>query len=1175
MKIAVLTSGGDSAGMNAVVRAVVKAGILKGCETWIVREGYEGLVRGNADAEPTETPSLKPAVDVKVREPSFIQNLRFGDGELLRDGTGDHTGGRTLKGRYIIRVGWDDVRGWFAECECALSRPVQGGTLIGTARSAAFRTQEGRLKAAYNLIKEGIDALAVCGGDGSLTGADVFRAEWPQLLQTLHANGQITDEQLQKHGHLRIVGLVGSIDNDMSMTDLTIGAPTALHRICEAIDNIHSTANSHSRAFVLEVMGRHCGWLALLAGVSSGADFVFIPERPPQADPWEDMMCDAIKRHREIGKRKTIVIVAEGAHDSQLKPIQASYVKDVLADRLGLDTRVTTLGHIQRGGRPCAWDRILPTLQGLEAVDALLEATPDKPSYMIGMRENRVTRVPLMEAVAMTQSVTAAIKAKDFEKAMSLRDPEFQESLKGFFATSTLETEMLLPPAKRIRVAIMHMGAPAGGMNAATRAAVRYCLRQGHTPLAISNGFRGLLDDNIYELSWLGVDNWMVRGGSELGTNRQLPDVDLGAVAAKFQEYGIQALLVIGGFEAFNSLVILEEGRKYYPAFHIPMVHIPATISNNVPMTELSLGTDTSMNALVDACDAIKQSASASRNRVFVVETQGGMCGYIAVMGALAVGASIVYTPEAGIDLNMLRADVKFLKARYGLDVKGKSEGRIVIRSEKSSSIYTTDVITQVYKEEGGALFDARGASLGHTLQGGVPSPLDRAAAVRFSLKSMAFIEQQHEILMKQPAKTRTAAPDSAAVITIQSSSIQWVPVKEMVAHADMKLRRGKHTWWQDMKGLVETLVARTQPHLPSVSASTIPAVKFQEIIREGQSTIVARMKVPTPSGHAFILRRLDTGAISLTTMFRAAFPTASEESEREEAAWVKANYDLSGTNKAGKARFAGTWVGPGVAQEIADAYSLTPILEPLTSAEPDPNMEYRKSSRAQQQTPDKPASAVKQLPTPSPSMTTPNPPKRSRREASPAPRVGSTSPAKPPSTASALPIRRSARTASPAPTSLPKLIATPIKPVSPKITRSQKRRVEVATPAGSDETAVDDEIAEIQGPDMSADIAEQKEMIAAFKAQREAALNEHESEDVGMSTDGEQDKKRDREEEDAPLQFDFKEPGAETTLERQIATNRRIRFPEMTTQRKSLAWGVALFAAAAGAVTYLPNPWF
>jgi len=186
------------------------------------------------------------------------------------------------------------------------------------------------------------------------------------------------------------------------------------------------------------------------------------------------------------------------------------------------------------------------------------------------------------------------------------------------------------------------MGAPAGGMNAATRAAVRYCLGQGHTPVAIHNGFRGLLDDQVHDFTWLSVDNWMARGGSELGTNRKQPSIDIGGVASKFQQYNLQGLLMIGGFEAFTSLLELEQGRKHYPSFHIPMVHLPATISNNVPLTEYSLGSDTSLNALVHACDALKQSASASRNRVFVVDCQGGKCGYIATMGALAVSSIVV-----------------------------------------------------------------------------------------------------------------------------------------------------------------------------------------------------------------------------------------------------------------------------------------------------------------------------------------------------------------------------------------------------------------------------------------------------------------------------------------------------------------------------------------------------
>ncbi|KAH9178289.1 hypothetical protein EDB89DRAFT_2181077 [Lactarius sanguifluus] len=301
-------------------------------------------------------------------------------------------------------------------------------------------------------------------------------------------------------------------------------------------------------------------------------------------------------------------------------------------------------------------------------------------------------------------------------------------------------------------------------------------------------------------------------------------------------------------------------------------------------------------------------------------------------------------------------------------------------------------------------------------------------------------------------------------------------------------------------------------PHIKTFDSANVPTVKFQEIIREGQSTI--------PSGHAFILRRLDTGAISLTTMFRAAFPTASDESERVEANW---------------------------------------IISPLTDAKPDPNTEYRKSSRAQQQqqqTPDKGSPAPKQLPTPSPSMPAPNPPKR-RREASPAlsktPSIASTQ---------SWPVAPNAQSV-PAPPPTPK----PLSQIGANTPKSPK--VGGSLPAGSDETAVDDEVADVPEPDINEDIREQKEMIEAFKVQREAQLRAGD-EDTAMVEGPE--KKREREDENALLEFNFKEPESQ---ERQIATNRRIaRLPEMTPERKSFAWGVAVFAAAVGAMTYLPNPW-
>jgi 6-phosphofructokinase len=157
------------------------------------------------------------------------------------------------------------------------------------------------MTAVKNMIKNGIDALIVIGGDGSLTGADKLRSEWPGLVNDLKKAGEITEAESSVANHLTIVGLVGSIDNDMSLTDMTIGAVTSLHRICESLDSLTSTALSHQRAFVVEVMGRHCGWLALMAAISVGADWVFLPERPPPLDSkygedWETEMCEKLQK---------------------------------------------------------------------------------------------------------------------------------------------------------------------------------------------------------------------------------------------------------------------------------------------------------------------------------------------------------------------------------------------------------------------------------------------------------------------------------------------------------------------------------------------------------------------------------------------------------------------------------------------------------------------------------------------------------------------------------------------------------------------------------------------------------------------------------------------------------------------------------------------------------------
>lgn len=726
-RIAVMTSGGDSQGMCAAVRAVVRAGIYFGCEVFGCYEGYEGLVQG---------------------------------GTLLRP------------------LDWQDVRGWLS----------MGGTLIGTARCKEFRERSGRLHAAKNMVLRGIDALIVCGGDGSLTGADLFRSEWPSLLEELVSTNELTTDQIAPFKHLTIVGMVGSIDNDMAMTDNTIGAYSSLERICEMVDYIDTTAASHSRAFVVEVMGRHCGWLGVMAGVCCGADFVFVPEQPPSAKTWREDLKKVCLRHRGKGRRKTTVIVAEGALDDELNPITSEEVKDTLTE-IGLDTRVTTLGHVQRGGTAVAFDRQLATLQGVEAVKAVLDFTPETPSPMIGIQENRIVRIPLVDAVKQTKAVAAAIDAKDFERAYELRDPVFRETFEDFGSLSTYDDgSHELPEDQRLNVAIVHVGAPTATLNAATRAATLYLLSRGHTPYGVENGFSGLIHHGaIQKLSWIDVVDWHNAGGSFLGTNRSLPSQDIGTVAFYLQKFQIQGLLIIGGFEAYHSLYELKMARDQYPIFNMPMLCLPSTVSNNVPGTEYSLGCDTCLNTLVVYCDAVKQSASASRRRVFVVEVQGGNCGYVASCTGLVTGALAVYVPENTVTLRSVREDLQLLEQSFEDDRGDNLSGKMVVRNEKASQIYTTQLIADILREEADGKFETRTAIPGHVQQGKLPSSMDRCYAARFAIKACQFLEENNSKISRTldawenegygaDEQTGVSRPDAELKFVYQNGAKKEVP---------------------------------------------------------------------------------------------------------------------------------------------------------------------------------------------------------------------------------------------------------------------------------------------------------------------------------------------------------------------------------------------------------------
>ncbi|SIQ17261.1 6-phosphofructokinase [Chryseobacterium sp. RU37D] len=302
-KIAVLTSGGDSPGMNAALRAVVRTANYYNIECYGVREGYNGLIHGD-----------------------FLK-----------------MGPRSVKN--IIN---------------------QGGTILKSARSQEFRTKEGRQKAYENCQKLGIDGLVCIGGDGTFTGAKIFNEEFGT----------------------RVIGVPGTIDNDIFGTDNTIGYDTALNTAMDAIDKIRDTATSHNRVFFVEVMGRDAGFIALNSGLATGALDILIPEKK---DSMEDLFAN-FRKAEKTGKASSIVVVAEGEKLGNIYDL-AKETKDEFPD---YDIRVTILGHIQRGGSPSCADRVLASRLGYGAVIGLMNG---QTNVMAGMRSNDLVYTPIEEAI--------------------------------------------------------------------------------------------------------------------------------------------------------------------------------------------------------------------------------------------------------------------------------------------------------------------------------------------------------------------------------------------------------------------------------------------------------------------------------------------------------------------------------------------------------------------------------------------------------------------------------------------------------------------------------------------------------------------------------------------------------------------------------------------------------
>jgi 6-phosphofructokinase 1 len=303
-KIGVLTSGGDSPGMNAAIRSVVRTCAFHAIECVGIYRGYQGMIEG----------------DFKEMGPRSVNNI-----------------------------------------------VNKGGTILKSARSKEFMTPEGRKKAYDNLVKEGIDAFVVIGGDGSFTGALVFNREF----------------------NFPVIGIPGTIDNDIFGTSHTLGYDTALNTVVEVIDKIRDTASSHNRLFFVEVMGRDAGHIALNAGIGAGAEEILIPEE----DLGLERLLESLQKSKLTGKSSSIVVVAEGDKTGKNVFELKEYVEENMPE---YDVRVSVLGHMQRGGAPSCFDRVFASRLGVKAVESLLE---NKTNLMVGLLNDKMALTPLEQAI--------------------------------------------------------------------------------------------------------------------------------------------------------------------------------------------------------------------------------------------------------------------------------------------------------------------------------------------------------------------------------------------------------------------------------------------------------------------------------------------------------------------------------------------------------------------------------------------------------------------------------------------------------------------------------------------------------------------------------------------------------------------------------------------------------
>ena len=657
--IAVMTSGGDSPGMNAAVRGVMRAAQCRGWQVFGIRDAYRGLVSG---------------------------------------------------GDCIFQLDTGAVGASFRE----------GGTFLGSARYTAIagnssEAQALKVKALVNLRQLGITGLVVVGGDGSLTGALA-------LHEFLQQQGAAFTEL--EGMSLQIVGLPGSIDNDIPCTDMSIGVDTTLNTIVDCIDKLRDTATSHKRVSIVEVMGRLRGYLAVMSGLATGADHIFIREQPVGRRDLLDMLGE-LQASFDLGQQAGVIVRSEGAEFS------TGFIRESIANLLDSrrDVRETILGHLQRGGAPTAYERVLAMRLGVRAVE-LLGNGNGEPVFA-GIRGNVITESPIAEVLAK-------------KNAPSFRDTLSPGARACYELAQRLERPVV-PAAtgRRKKIAILTDGNNVSGMNMAVRSVARLALDAGMVVEGVRSGFDGL--DNgakTLPLGWnmLEMKSILRRPGSLLGVSRGLrcSEDRFVRLAEGLERMQVDGLVTVGSLESYHVAAGIAQHAG------IPIVGIPADANCNLPGTNWVIGMDSALN---DLCRGIDRAADTAhvQNKTFIIHLKWHYCYCLVHMAALAGGADqlIIDAREtAEDDSRTLRAQIdRKVKALQDTVARGKLGTTIVFfsrRLETADSALALINAAIIDADLGGP---ATVIPLETSYGGSVPTAFDRVLASRFGEAAFSLMQ--------------------------------------------------------------------------------------------------------------------------------------------------------------------------------------------------------------------------------------------------------------------------------------------------------------------------------------------------------------------------------------------------------------------------------------------------